>query len=119
MSLPRVLLNVIATPLRAWSTHRPQVETPTPRILVVRRHRMGDMIYTLPLLHALRRHYPQAHLAVACDPAGEPIARACNVIDEVIVLSSSGNRWLSLLGDTTRLQNFDWVIAAKGGFDRR
>jgi heptosyltransferase-3 len=119
MSLPRVILNLIAVPLRVWSSHRPQIQPINPRLLVIRRHRMGDMIYTLPLLHALRNQYPDAHLAVACDPAGEPIARACSVINEVIVLDAGLNRWTSLLRHATRLQNYDWVLAAKGGFDRR
>jgi heptosyltransferase-3 len=119
MSLPRVILNLIAAPLRVWSSHRPQIQPTNPRILIIRRNRMGDMIYTLPLFHALRRHYPNAHLAVACDPAGEPIARACVVIDEVIVLQAGLNRWTSLIRHATRLQNYDWALAAKGGFDRR
>jgi heptosyltransferase-3 len=90
-----------------------------PRILVIRRNRLGDMICTLPLLHALRRNLPTAHIAVACDEAGAPIARACGSVNQTIVLQSQGFHWLRLFRDAKRLQGFDWVIAAKGGFDRR
>jgi ADP-heptose:LPS heptosyltransferase len=91
--------------------------TPGPRILVIRRNRLGDMICTLPLLHAVRGRFPQAHLAVACDPPGAPIASASGVVDEVVVLESNGA--FSLFGNARRLQGFDWVIVAKGGFHRR
>jgi ADP-heptose:LPS heptosyltransferase len=104
--------------LRRKSPHQPMTDPVEPRILVIRRNRLGDMICTLPLLHALRRHFPKAHLAVACDAAGAPIAGACAAVNEVIVLRPR-RRWFSLLKNAARLQGFDWVIAAKGGFDRR
>ena len=80
---------------------------------------MGDMIYTLPLLHALRRHFPQAHLTVACDPAGAAIAQACPAVNEVIVLEPGWTPWWAAMKNAAKLQDHDWVIAAKGGFDRR
>jgi ADP-heptose:LPS heptosyltransferase len=119
MNLPDAILNLIAQPLKIRRTHRPAVAPVKPRILIIRRNRMGDMIYTLPLLHALRRHFPHAHLAVACDPAGAQIAQACRSVNEVIVLDSGWNAPLALLKNAGRMQNYDWVIAAKGGFDRR
>jgi ADP-heptose:LPS heptosyltransferase len=99
--------------------HRPaaRASSASPRILVIRRNRLGDMICTLPLLHALRRRFPDAHLAVACDPPGAPIASASGVVDEVIVLAPRGV--FSLFGNARKLQGFDWIIVAKGGFDRR
>jgi len=110
-------VDVLALALRVLRKRKPK-QAP-PRILVIRRNRMGDMIYTLPLLHALRRHYPQAQLTVACDPSGAAIARACDAVNEVVVLQKSWVPGLALLKNAARLQNFDWVIAAKGGFDRR
>lgn len=114
-----VLLNLVALPLKLCRRQASRKSPLDPRILVIRRNRMGDMIYTLPLLHALRRHFPQAHLTVACDPAGAAIAQACDALNEVIVLKRSWVPWLATIKNATRLQNFDWVIAAKGGFDRR
>jgi ADP-heptose:LPS heptosyltransferase len=104
--------------LAAGLVRRPAASLPgSPRILVIRRNRLGDMICTLPLLHAVRGRFPQAHLAVACDPPGAPIASASGVVDEVALLRSGGA--FLLLGNARRLQGFDWVIVAKGGFDRR
>jgi heptosyltransferase-3 len=113
------LINLAASMLQRYGTHQPRENPPDPRILVIRRNRMGDMIYTLPLLHELRRQYPNAYLGVACDPPGAAIAQACDAVNEVIVLQRGGISPLTLLRNAVRLQNFDWVIAAKGGFDRR
>jgi len=119
MSFTRTALNLIALPLRRYRRHTPRPSPHDPRILVIRRNRLGDMIYTLPLLHALRRHFPQAHLTVACDPTGAPIAQACAAVNDVIILDPGRNRWQAVIKNAARLQDYDWVIAAKGGFDRR
>jgi ADP-heptose:LPS heptosyltransferase len=119
MSLSRAILDLVALPLKLGRRHQPRRSPSDPRILVIRRNRMGDMIYTLPIFHALRRHFPRAHLTVACDPLGAPIAEACPAVDEVIVLEPGWNPWQAALKNAARLQDYDWVIAAKGGFDRR
>jgi ADP-heptose:LPS heptosyltransferase len=119
MSLSRAILDLAALPLKLRRRHQPRRSPSDPRILVIRRNRMGDMIYTLPIFHALRRHYPRAHLTVACDPLGAPIAQACPAVDDVIVLEPGWNPWQAALKNGARLQDYDWVVAAKGGFDRR
>jgi ADP-heptose:LPS heptosyltransferase len=119
MSLSGFILDLLAARLK----HRRKLESrrnpAAPRILVIRRNRMGDMIYTLPLLQALRSHFPTAHITVACDRLGEPIARSCAAVNEVVLLEPGWNRWLALFDNAGRLQDFDCVIAAKGGFDLR
>ena len=119
MSLYRSLLDFTARLLQWRQKQPPRRDVRNPRILVIRRNRMGDMIYTLPLLHALRRHFPEAHVTVACDPLGAPIAQACAAVNEVILLERGWNPWQGVLRNAARLQDYDWVIAAKGGFDRR
>ncbi|MCE0497274.1 MAG: hypothetical protein LV481_04930 [Methylacidiphilales bacterium] len=117
MSLSHPFLEVSAFVLRCCCRPRPGYSDS--RILVIRRNRLGDMICTLPFLHALRSHFPQAHIAVACDTSGAPAARACNAVNDVIVLKPGWNRLIPSLGDAIRLQGYDRVIAAKAGFDRR
>jgi ADP-heptose:LPS heptosyltransferase len=119
MSLYRTFLNLIAAPLKLKRRVESRYHATDPRILVIRRNRMGDMIYTLPLLQALRRHFPQAHICVVCDPMGAPIAQACDAVNEVLVLEPGWNSWQAAIKNAYHLQNYDWVIAAKGGFDRR
>ena len=118
MSLPGTLLNLAAASLRVRAPRQPS-QPGVQRILVIRRNRMGDMIYTVPLLHALRRHNPRAHIAVACDAVGAPIAQSCEAVNEVIVLARGWNPWQAAYKNAAALQDFDVVIAAKGGFDRR
>jgi ADP-heptose:LPS heptosyltransferase len=120
MNFPRIILDLVALPLRLrYRRRKPQRQTSEPRILIIRRNRMGDMIYTVPLFHTLRRHFPKAELTVACDPLGAPIAEACEAVKNVIVLEPGVNPWLGAFQNAARLQDFDWVIAAKGGFDLR
>lgn len=119
MSLFHTFLNLAALPLKLRRRRPSRVHPPDPRILVIRRNRIGDMIYTLPLLHSLRRHFPQAHVTVACEPLGAPIARACTAVNEVVLLDPGWNPWQAAFKNAARLQDYDWVIAAKGGFDRR
>jgi heptosyltransferase-3 len=118
MSLPGPLLNLAAATLRLGAARRPE-HAGAPRILVIRRNRLGDMIYTLPLLHALRRHNPTAHIAVACDPPGAPIAQNCEAVNEVIILTEGWHAWQAVFQNAAALQDYDIVIAAKGGFDKR
>ncbi len=116
------LISAYALILRALAGRRPprprSIEAKS-RILCLTSVGIAEMIYTLPLLHALRRHFPRAHLTVACDPPGAPIAQACPAVDEVIVLEPGWNPWQAVLKNAASLQDFDWVIAATGGFDRR
>jgi len=117
MSLSRAFLDLTALSLRGAC--RVPANSGEPRILVIRRNRLGDMIYTLPLLHALRRRFPQAHLTVACDPPGKSIAQACPAVNDVIILEPGWNPWQAALKNGSALQGYDWVFAAKGGFDSR
>jgi len=119
MSLTGAFLNRVAPMLRLRRKRQPQRVTNEPRILVIRRNRMGDMIYTLPLLHALRRHHPKAYITVACDAPGEPIALACSAVNDVVLLMPGWNPWQAAFKNAATFQDYDWVIAAKGGFDRR
>jgi ADP-heptose:LPS heptosyltransferase len=119
MSLPAFVLNKLAPLLTLRRRHTPRRAATDPRILVIRRNRLGDMIYTLPLLHALRRHFPKAHISVACDARGEPIALACPAVNDVILLAQGWNPIQAAFKNAAHLQDYDWVIAAKGGFDGR
>ncbi len=114
-----LLDRIMGAPLRLARRHPPRVACDDPRILVIRRNRMGDMLYTLPLLRVLRAHFPAARISVACDASGAPIADACPVVDQVIVLNTTWTRRMPPAFNAVHLQDHDWVIVAKGGFDRR
>ena len=89
------------------------------RILCIAGGGLGDTIDLLPLFNALRRFFPHAHLTVACDSAGAPIAEASVGVNDVVVLKHSRSPLMSALKNAGQLQNYDWALAASDGFDRR
>jgi heptosyltransferase I len=76
-----------------------------PRILLVRLSAIGDIVFASPLIRALRRAYPQAHLAWLVQPENCPLLDAHPELDEVIVWPVGEWRelwhrrqWVELLG---------------------
>lgn len=99
----------------------------SPRILVIRRDNIGDLICTTPLLRALRQRYPQAYLAVLVSSYNRDVLEGNQDIDEIFVflkrqqkshghgtLATLWHRWK--LMRTLRQQKFDEVILANGGW---
>jgi len=78
------------------------------RVLVTRSDKLGDFMLTWPALALLRRAMPAAHIAVLVAEAAEPIARACPVVDEVLVDQGQS---VSELAADIRKGGFDAAIA--------
>jgi len=55
------------------------------RILIVRLSAIGDIVFASPLIHALRRRYPQAHISWLAQPESKPLLEHHPDLDEVIV----------------------------------
>jgi predicted lipopolysaccharide heptosyltransferase III len=55
------------------------------RILLVRLRLIGDVVFTTPIIRALRRRYPDAHLTYVVEPAAAPVVRGNPHITELIV----------------------------------
>ena len=43
------------------------------RILLVRLRQIGDVVFTTPAIHALRRRFPDAHLTYIVEPAAAAV----------------------------------------------
>ncbi len=71
------------------------------RVLLVRLRLIGDVVFTTPIIGALRRAWPDAHLAYLIEPAAAPIIRHHPGLDEVIVAPRS--RGWQRVGDDLRL----------------
>ncbi len=91
-SLILLLVRLYGMP-RAWAAPRQarSSSTPTaPRILLIRPDHLGDLVLTTPVLQALRRRLPGAHLTMAVGPwASEIVARHPDV-DRLLVLPFPG-----------------------------
>jgi len=102
------------------------VNTPL-QILVIRRDNIGDLICTTPLLHGLRRKYPDARISVLVSSYNVEVLKGNPDVNEVFVflkkhqkshgygrLGMLWNRWR--LRQTIRKRRFDNIILANGGW---
>ena len=85
----------------------------SPRILITRLSAIGDCVHTLPLLHALRQRYANAHIAWATQKAGAELIQGHPELNEVILIARDWYRsWRSIRETRSRLQSgrFDLSI---------
>jgi ADP-heptose:LPS heptosyltransferase len=101
-----------------------------PRILVIRRDNIGDLVCTTPLFAALRRRHPGAHIAALVNSYNAGVLAGNPDVDAVHAYTKTkhrgpGESWLGTLLAKYRLLRalrspaFDHVILAKSGFDRQ
>ena len=96
-------------------------------ILVVRRDNIGDLLCTTPLLHGLRKKYPESFIAVFASSYNEEILRGNPDVDKVFIFpkryqkknvgyffSKLWKRWILI--QEIRKHRFDHVVLANGGW---
>lgn len=90
-------------------------DAPEPRILVAQSGFLGDVVLTTPLFAALRRRFPQAHLAVLVTPVAAPLLADHPAVDRVLVDDKrgrgSGLRGMLRLATALRAERFTIAIA--------
>jgi lipopolysaccharide heptosyltransferase I len=62
------------------------VSDPFPRILIVRLSAIGDVLHGLPVLNALRDHYPNAHLSWAVEGRAGDLLMGHKALDRLVIL---------------------------------
>jgi predicted lipopolysaccharide heptosyltransferase III len=89
------------------------------KILLVRLRLIGDVVFTTPLIRALRRQYTDAHLAYLVEPSAAPVVRGNPHLNNVIVADRRrGTRRLLddlALARRLRRERFDVAIDLHGG----
>jgi lipopolysaccharide heptosyltransferase II len=89
------------------------------RILLVRLRLIGDVVFTTPAISALRRTFPEAHLAYLVEPAAAPVVQFSPDLNDVIVAPMvQGWRRTGTdlqLAQRLRRARYDWVIDFHGG----
>jgi ADP-heptose:LPS heptosyltransferase len=91
---------------RGWATRVP--ERPQ-RILLVQMAKLGDMVCTTPVLHALRKAYPQAHVVVMGNKTNKAVLEGNQDFDEYFVFSGIRNT-----AKVLRTKKFDIALLAGG-----
>ena len=88
-------------------------------ILLVRLRQIGDVVFTTPAVHALRRRFPHAQLTYLVEPAAAPIVIGNPHLSEVVVAPRrSGVRGFLAdltLGRELRARGFDLALDFHGG----
>lgn len=89
------------------------------KILLVRLRLIGDVVFTTPVIRALRRQYPHAHLSYLVEPAARPIVANNPHLDEVIAAPKLQGfarlREDLRLAAQLRRERFDVAIDLHGG----
>lgn len=89
------------------------------KILLVRLRLIGDVVFTTPVIRALRRHYPDAHITYLVEPAAAPVVSTNPDLSEVMVITR--RRGMARVMDDVRLareirrRQFDLVLDLHGG----
>lgn len=89
------------------------------RLLLIRLRLIGDVVFTTPLVRALRRELPDAHLAYLVEPAAAPVVQHNPCLDDVIVAPRTRG-WPRVrddlqLGLRVRRARYDVVLDLHGG----
>ena len=88
-------------------------------VLLVRLRLIGDVVFTTPLIRALRRHLPDARLTYLVEPSAAPVVQGNPHLDDLVVAPK--RRGLARLQDDLtiarqlRRANFDVAIDLHGG----
>jgi ADP-heptose:LPS heptosyltransferase len=86
----------------------------TPRILVIRRRYLGDIVLLSSVFRSLRRHWPQAHLAVLVERAYAGVPAMNPDVDDILEMPHGLIEWWRLVR-TLRREKFTLVL----DFDNR
>jgi len=108
-----------ASPAVSSNTPQPLITTGRPKILLVRLRLIGDVVLTTPLIRALRRNYPDAHLTYLVEAAAAPVIRGNRNLSDIVVVPRTGGvarvRDDLALARRLRRQRFDVAIDLHGG----
>jgi predicted lipopolysaccharide heptosyltransferase III len=100
-------------------------ESKISRILVIRFHLIGDVLLVTPLLEALRRRFPDSHIAMLTDSPASEVIKGHPAVNELIVYSSKAGKSRLTLTDLAeglralrliRRRRFDLVINLHPGW---
>ena len=85
------------------------------RIALIKPSALGDIVHTLPVLSALRRRFPAAHISWIVNTAYAPLIANHPHLNAVLPFDRKGGlRAMLAFGPTLRRQRFDLVLDLQG-----
>src|SRR5579884_3979251 len=81
-----------------WGRRIPLADYAARRIALIKPSSLGDIVHSLPVLTALRRRFPHAHLAWIINRSYVPLLQGHPDLDEIIPFDRNGlrrNNWLA------------------------
>lgn len=85
------------------------------RILIVKPSSLGDIVHSLPVLRALRKLFPEAHIGWLVKEVWKEILTENPLLDEIIVLNKGPGGFVSAIRNV-RNSRFDTIIDLQGLF---
>ncbi len=99
----------------------PEKQAGSPRILIIKRSSLGDIVHALPVANALRDTYPDSYIAWLVESHFFDILDRHPALDEVITIERyAAHQVSSLIRDTLRVRgellkrDFDWAVDLQG-----
>jgi ADP-heptose:LPS heptosyltransferase len=80
------------------------------RVLFLRQDRIGDMVVTLPTIHALKRRYPHIEIGVLASPANLSVIKHDTAVSEIHLYNKGRFRDTLRMLRYIRRQRYDVVI---------
>lgn len=105
-------------------SHPPLSNYPAERIALLKPSALGDIIHSLPVLTALRRRYPHAHITWVVNQTYAPLLNGHRGLDDILPFDrrashrgwgAAARSWLGFLTELRR-RRFDLVIDLQGLF---
>lgn len=99
---------------RQVRTHHEPLESLNPRsIALVQLGKLGDMILTTPLFHALRETYPEAGITLIAAQSSAMLPQSQTVLDHVLAVPRGLLRQVPMVASRLRASRFDLYIDVK------
>jgi ADP-heptose:LPS heptosyltransferase len=116
--LRHFLLNLIYLAFKSRKKTNPYPKQ-VKKILLIRRNRLGDAINLLPIIHAIKKNYPDIEINILANKYNSQIFEYCSAIDHIHILNENswlGQNFLFLNPVIRKLkkENFDLTIALGG-----
>jgi heptosyltransferase I len=87
------------------------IDVPLRRICIVMMSAVGDAVHVLPVINALKRHSPEAHITWILQPGPAALVRGHRSVDEILIFDrSKGIRAFAEIRRALASRDFDLVI---------